>query len=88
MIKPIGSRILVLPNPPEETTESGLIIPKTAQERPQIGKVIDIGIGTEDDPMLVNIGDEVLYGKHSGIPVTFEDIEYLILRVLDILAVV
>lgn len=86
-MKPLGARVLVLPNKSEEVTESGLIIPKIAQERQQIGKVQAVGPGTQDDPMTVAEGDEIIYNLHSGTPVQVGDFEYLILRVSDILAI-
>ena len=86
-MKPLGARVLVLPNKSEEVTESGLIIPKIAQERQQVGKVQAVGPGTSDDPMTVAEGDEIIYNLHSGTPVQVGDFEYLILRVSDILAI-
>ena len=86
-MKPLGARVLVLPNKSEEVTESGLIIPKIAQERQQVGKVQEVGPGTPDDPMTVAEGDEIIYNLHSGTPVQVGDFEYLILRVSDILAI-
>lgn len=86
-MKPLGARVLVLPNKSEEVTRSGLIIPKAAQERQQIGKVIATGPGMPDDPMTVSEGDEIIYNLHAGTPVQVGDVEYLILRVSDILAI-
>lgn len=64
-IKPLADRVLVLPAPAEEKV-GGIIIPDTAKEKPQRGKVIAVGNGTKDDPMTLKEGDEVLYGKYAG----------------------
>ncbi|MBL7928505.1 MAG: co-chaperone GroES [Bacteroidia bacterium] len=87
-LKPLADRVLVEVAPAEEKTASGLIIPDTAKEKPQKGKVIAVGSGKKDEPMTVKVGDTVLYGKYSGTEVTIEGKEYLIMRESDIFAVV
>lgn len=87
-LKPLADRVLVEVAPAEEKTASGLIIPDTAKEKPQKGKVIAVGNGKKDEPMTVKVGDTVLYGKYSGTEVTIEGKEYLIMRESDIFAVV
>ncbi|RLD24043.1 MAG: co-chaperone GroES [Bacteroidetes bacterium] len=87
-IKPLADRVLVQPEPAEETTASGIIIPDTAKEKPQRGTVIAAGNGKKDEPMTVKAGDTVLYGKYSGTEITVNDIEYLIMRESDIFAIV
>lgn len=87
-IKPLADRVLVQPEAPEETTASGIIIPDTAKEKPQRGKIIAAGAGKKDEPMTVKAGDTVLYGKYSGTEITVKDIEYLIMRESDIFAIV
>ena len=87
MIKPLSDRVLILPNPAEEVTAGGLIIPDTAKEKPLAGKVIAVGPGTKDVTMEVKEGDEVLYGKYSGTELELEGKKYLIMRQSDVLAV-
>ena len=87
MIKPLADRVLVEPKEAETKTAAGLYIPDTAKEKPQEGKVIAAGPGKKDEPMEVNVGDVVLYGKYAGTEVTVEDKKYLIVRQSDILAI-
>ena len=86
-IKTLADRVLVLPAPAEEKV-GGIIIPDTAKEKPQRGKVIAVGEGTKDDKMVLKAGDEVLYGKYSGTEIESEGTKYLIMRQSDVLAVV
>ena len=85
-IRPLADRVLVKPAPAEEKI-GGIIIPDTAKEKPQQGKVIAAGPGKKDEPMEVKVGDEVLYGKYAGTEVTVEDKKYLIVKQSDILAI-
>ncbi len=87
-IKPLADRVLIEAEPAEKKTASGLIIPTSAQEKPQKGKVVAAGPGTKDVTMEVKVGDTVLYGKYSGTELTVEGTEYLIMRQSDILAIV
>ncbi len=87
MIKPLADRVLVEPKEAETKTASGLYIPDTAKEKPQEGKVIAAGPGKKDEPMEVNVGDEVIYGKYAGTEVTVEGKKYLIVKQSDILAI-
>ena len=87
-LKPLADRVLVQPNAAEEKTAGGIIIPDTAKEKPQKGKVVDVGTGKKDEPMTVKVGDSVLYGKYSGTEITIEGNEYLIMRESDIFAVI
>jgi chaperonin GroES len=87
-VKPLGDRVLVEPSPADETTASGIIIPDTAKEKPQRGKVIAVGNGKVDEPMTVKEGDTVLYGKYSGTEISLEGSDYLIMRESDIFAIV
>ena len=86
-IKPLADRVIVEVSPAEEKTASGLIIPDTAKEKPQRGKVIAVGVGKKDEPLTVKIGDSVLYGKYAGTEITIEGKEYLIMRESDIFAI-
>ena len=87
-IKPLADRVLIEPAAAETTTVSGIIIPDTAQEKPQKGIVVAVGNGTKDYEMSVKIGDEVLYGKYSGTELKFEDNAYLMMRESDLLAII
>jgi len=92
-IRPLGDRIVVEPLEAEEKTKGGIILPDTAKEKPQEGKVVAVGKGKvgEDGkpvPMEIKVGDKVLYGKYSGTEITIDDKEYIILKEEDILAVV
>jgi chaperonin GroES len=90
-LQPLGDRVVVQPAGREETTKSGIVIPDTAKEKPQRGKVIAAGAGRRDDdgdriPMDVQVGDSVLFAKYAGTEFKYEDEEYLILSEKDILA--
>jgi chaperonin GroES len=92
-LKPLGDRLLVEPIEQEETTASGIILPETAKEKPQRGKVLAVGPGRRDDDgkrveMDVAQGDTVLYAKYAGTEVKLEDKKYLILKETDVLAIV
>ena len=87
-IKPLADRVLILPTPAEEVTAAGIIIPDSAKEKPLKGKVLAVGNGTKDDPMVLKEGDEVLYGKYAGTEIEFEGTKYLMMRQSDVLAVV
>lgn len=91
-IKPLSDRVLVQPEPAEEKTSSGIIIPDTAKEKPQEGTVVAAGPGKVENgtkiDMSVKEGDKVLYGKYSGTEVTLDGEDYLIMRESDILGIV
>lgn len=87
-IKPLADRVLVQPAPAEEKTSGGIIIPDTAQEKPQKGTVVAVGAGTKDNPVTVKVGDNVLYGKYAGTELNFDGESYLIMRESDIYAVI
>ena len=87
-ITPLADRVLVEVAPAEERTASGIIIPDTAKEKPQKGKVVAVGTGKKDEPLTVKVGDQVLYGKYAGTEITVEGKEYLIMRESDIFAIV
>ena len=87
-IKPLADRVLVEPMEAETKTASGIIIPDTAKEKPQKGKVVAVGPGTKDESMTVSIGDTVLYGKYSGTELKFDGADYLMMRESDILAII
>ncbi len=87
-IKPLGDRVLILANPAEEKTASGIYIPDTAKEKPQKGKVVAVGEGKKDEPINVKVGDTVLYGKYAGTELAHDGTDYLIMREADIFAIV
>lgn len=87
-IKPLADRVLIEPTAAEEKTLSGIIIPDTAKEKPLRGKVLAVGQGIKDDPMILKAGDEVLYGKYAGTEIELEGTKYLIMRQSDVLAVI
>ena len=86
--KPLADRVLVEPAAAEEKTASGIIIPDTAKEKPQKGKIIAVGNGTSDYKMNVKVGDSVLYGKYSGTEITIDGEEMLVMREDDITAII
>jgi chaperonin GroES len=92
-LKPLSDRVVVKAHAAEETTASGIILPDTAKEKPQMGEVLAAGPGKTSDSGAVNKmslkkGDKVLYGKYSGTEVNFEGEELLIMRESDILAII
>lgn len=87
-IKPLADRVVIQANEAEEKTSSGIIIPDTAQEKPQKGTVVAVGTGKPDEPLTVKAGDTVLYGKYAGTEISIDGDDYLIMRESDIFAVV
>jgi len=87
-IKPLADRVLVEPQAAEEKTASGIIIPDSAKEKPQRGKIVAVGPGTKDEKMEVKVGDVVLYGKYAGTELSIDSKDYLIMKQSDILAVI
>lgn len=91
-LTPIGDRVVVKPEPEEEKTKSGIVLPDTAKEKPSEGTVIAVGPGRVLDnglkvPLEVKIGDRVIYSKYGGTEVKIDGEEYIILSERDILAV-
>jgi len=91
-LKPLEDRVVVEPKEAEDKTASGIILPDTAQEKPQEATVVAMGPGKASDTgtivkMTVKVADKVLYGKYSGTEVTVDGKEYLIMRESDILAI-
>ena len=87
-IKPLADRVLVEPSAAETKTASGIIIPDTAQEKPQKGKVVAVGPGTKENPITLKVGDNILYGKYSGTELKHDGSDYLIMKEADILAII
>tara|TARA_B100000927_G_scaffold278462_1_gene261140 strand:- start:2064 stop:2345 length:282 start_codon:yes stop_codon:yes gene_type:complete len=86
-IKPLADRVIIKQAEAETKTASGIIIPDTAQEKPQKGTVIAVGNGTKDNPITVKEGDSILYGKYAGNELKFEGEDYLIMKESEILAI-
>ena len=92
-LKPLGDRIVVKPTEAQDKTKSGLVLPESAKEKPQEGKVLAVGPGKlldngQPKSIEVKSGDKILYGRYSGTEVRIQDEDYLILREDDVLAVV
>jgi chaperonin GroES len=92
-LKPLGSRLVVEPIEQEDVTASGIVLPETAKEKPQKGKVLSMGPGDRDEdgkriPMDVKVGDTVLYAKYSGTEIKMEQKKILIIKESDVLAIV
>jgi len=92
-LKPLGSRLVVEPIEQEDVTASGIVLPETAKEKPQKGKVLSMGPGDRDEvgkriPMDVKVGDTVLYAKYSGTEIKMDQKKLLILKESDVLAIV
>jgi chaperonin GroES len=90
-LKPLGDRLIVKATEEEETTASGIVLPDTAKEKPQRGKVLAVGDGKFGDdnervPLDVSEGDEVLYSKYGGTEINIEGEDLLVLRESDVLA--
>ena len=92
-LKPLGGRVIVEPIEQEEMTAGGIILPETAKEKPQEGKIVAAGPGDRNEDgermeMEVKVGDKVLYAKYSGTEIKLDGKKVLILRESDILAIV
>jgi chaperonin GroES len=91
-IKPLGDRVVVKPTEAEEVTKSGIVLPETAKEKPQQGKVIAVGSGEYIDgkkvALEVKTGDKVIYSKYAGTEFKMDDDKYLILKENDILGII
>lgn len=91
-LKPIGDRVVVKPEPEEQKTKSGIVLPDTAKEKPSEGTVVAVGTGRVLDngqkvPVEVKVGDRVIYSKYGGTEVKIENEDYIILAERDILAI-
>lgn len=92
-LKPLGARVVVEPLEQEEVTAGGIVLPETAKEKPQKGKVLSVGAGDRDDKgnriaMDVKVGDVVLFAKYGGTEIKIEGKKLLILRESDLLAII
>jgi len=87
-LKTILNKIIVEPVEAEEKTTSGIIIPDSAKEKPQKGKVVSVGPGKKDEPMEIKVGDVILYTKYGGTEINIDDKEYLVMSQSDVLAII
>lgn len=91
-IKPLGDRVVIKMIEMEETTKSGILLPGTAKEKPQVAEIVAVGPGGNIDGkeivMQVKVGDRVLISKYAGTEIKMDNIEYTILKQSDILAIV
>jgi chaperonin GroES len=81
----LAGKILVEPVAAEEKTSSGIIMPDSAKEKPQVGKVVKVGDAKKDEPMEVKAGDTVYYGKYSGTELHIDGSDYLLISQTDVL---
>ena len=93
MIKPLGDRVVIKALETEEKTESGIVLPDTAKEKPQEGKIVAVGTGRllnngQRRPLDVKEGDKVIFSKYAGTEVKIDGQDYLILNEHDVLAIV
>ena len=91
-LNPMADRVIVKPIQKEEMTKSGIYLPDTAKEKPQEGQIVAVGPGKVNDdgkiiPMNVKVGDRVIYSKYGGSEIKIDDVEMIILREIDILAI-
>ena len=87
-IKPLADRVVIEPAAAEQKTASGIIIPDTAKEKPQQGKVVAVGPGTKDNTMTLKVGDTVIYGKYAGTEFHLDGKDYMIMRESDVIAII
>lgn len=81
----LAGKVLVKPSEAETKTASGIIIPETAKEKPQNGKVVMVGGDKKNEPMEIKVGEHVLYGKFSGQELSIDDEDYLLISQSDVL---
>ncbi len=87
-IKPLGTRVVIKRIEAEEKTASGIVLPGSAQEKPQMAEVLAVGPGTEDEKMELKVGDKVIFSQYAGTDVKYGGQEVSIMNQRDILAIV
>ena len=87
-LRPLSDRVIVKTLEAEEKTKGGIVLPDTAKEKPQKGKVVAVGEGLKDKPVTVKVGDSILYGKYAGTEISIDGKEYLIMRNSDIFGII
>ena len=90
-IKPLYDRVIILPDSEENMTKSGIVLPSTSQERPEKGRIVAIGDGTDFDgnkkDMQVKVGDRVIFNKYAGVELKIEGETHIVMREIDIIGV-
>ena len=86
-IRPLGDRVVLKTVEAEETTKSGIVLPGTAKEKPQVAEVVAVGPGAVQDPMELKVGDKVVFSKYGGTEIKYQGEEYTIMHQSEILAV-
>ena len=87
-VTPLHDRVIVKPAEKAEETAGGIIIPDTAQDKPQQGEVVAVGSGRKDEPLTVKVGDVVLFGKYGGTEIELDGDKFLLLKESDIFAII
>ena len=87
-VTPLHDRVIVKPAEKAEKTAGGIIIPDTAQDKPQQGEVVAVGNGRKDEPLTVKVGDVVLFGKYGGTEIELDGHKFLLLKESDIFAII
>ena len=87
-IKPLGARVVIKKMEAEEKTEAGLLLSGSAKEKPQQAEVLAVGPGTEEEPMLLKVGDIVIFSRYGGNDLKYKGFEYTIINQKDILATI
>lgn len=87
-VTPLHDRVIVKPAEKAEKTAGGIIIPDTAQDKPQQGEVVAVGSGRKDEPLTVKVGDVVLFGKYGGTEIDLDGHKLLLLKESDIFAII
>ena len=87
-IKPLGERVVIKRLEAEEKTQSGIVLPGQAKEKPQMAEVVAVGPGTEEDKMELKVGDLVIFSQYAGTQIKYQGDEYTILSQRDVLATV
>ena len=87
-IKPLGARVVIKKMEAEEKTEAGLLLSGSAKEKPQQAEVLAVGPGTEEEPMLLKVGDIVIFSRYGGSDLKYRGTEYTIINQKDILATI
>ena len=87
-VTPLHDRVIVKPAEKAEKTAGGIIIPDTAQDKPQQGEVVAVGSGRKDEPLTVKVGDVVLFGKYGGTEIELDGEKFFLLKESDIFAII
>ena len=85
---PLGDRVVLKKIIAEETTKSGIVLPGSEKEKPQMAEVVAVGPGTKDEPMELKVGDKVIFSKYGGTEIKYEGEEYTIMHQNEILATI